>query len=122
MTAPQRSGSPHLHGLGRQQPTTDRSRLFDELVGVAAKLGAEVRLEAFSIAAASGGGLCTLGGRALILIDQHAPASTRVEVLARALGRLEVDTVYMTPEARETVGRLAGEPPGPIAVGLRQEF
>ena len=121
MTAPQRSGSPHLHGLGRQQPTTDRSRLFDELVGVAAKLGAEVRLEAFSIAAASGGGLCTLGGRALILIDQHAPTSTRVEVLARALGRLELEAVYMTPEARDAVGRLAGEPQRTTVVGGHQE-
>jgi hypothetical protein len=88
----------------------DGRRLFDELVGVAARLGAEVRLEPFSIAAANGGGLCTLGGHALILIDEHAPPSTRVEVLARALGRLEVDAVYMTPEARDAVGRHAGEP------------
>ncbi|PYM32869.1 MAG: hypothetical protein DME17_19750, partial [Candidatus Rokuibacteriota bacterium] len=56
------------------------------------------------IAAASSGGLCTLGGRALILIDQQAPASTRVEVLARALARLEIEAVYMTPEARDAVG------------------
>ena len=122
MTASRRSRAPQLHRLGRQQPTTDRSRLFDELVGVAAKLGAEVRLEPFSIAAASSGGLCTLGGRALILIDQHAPASTRVEVLARALGRLEVEAVYMTPEARDAVGRLAGEPLRTPVVGRHQEF
>jgi len=121
VTTSRRSRSPQLHGLGHQQPTTDRSRLFDELVGVAAKLGAEVRLEPFSIAAASGGGLCTLRGRALILIDQHAPSSTRVEVLARALGRLEIDAVYMTPEARDTVGRLAGEPLRTTAVRLPRE-
>ena len=88
---------------------------------MAVELGAEVRLEPFSIAAASSGGLCTLGGRALILIDQHAPSSTRVEVLARALGRLEIDAVYLTPEARDTVGRLTGEPLRKNAVGLPRE-
>ncbi len=81
----------------------DSTRLFDELVGVARKLGAEVRLEPFSIAATTDGGLCTLGGRVLILIDEHAPLSTRIEVLARALARLEVEAVYMTPEARDVL-------------------
>ena len=95
----------------------DSTRLFNELVGVARKLGAEVRLEPFSIPAATGGGLCTLGRRALILIDHQAPLSTRVEVLARALARLEADTVYMTPEARDIVAAVhhrGAPPPSPV--------
>ncbi len=90
----------------------DSTRLFNELVAVARTLGVEVRLEPFSTAATSGGGLCTLGGRTLIVIDQRAPLSTRVEVLARALARLETDAVYMTPEARDIVA--TGHPRGPL--------
>ncbi len=86
--------------VGRQ-PTMNSDRLFNELVAVARKLDVEVRLEPFSTAATSGGGLCMLGGHALILIDQHAPLSIRVEILARALARLDTDPVYMTPEARD---------------------
>ena len=83
--------------------TSEPSRLFDELVTVARMLGAEVRLESFSTHVTPGGGLCRLGGRALILIDREAPVSLRINALARALSRFELDEVYMTPEARETV-------------------
>ena len=82
---------------------SEPSRLFDELVTVARLLGAEVRLESFSTHVTPGGGLCRLSGRALILIDREAPVSLRVNALARALSRFELDEVYMTPEARETV-------------------
>src|SRR5713101_7889384 len=83
--------------------TSEPSRLFDELVTVARMLGAEVRLESFSTQVTPGGGLCRLSGRALILIDREAPVSLRIDALARALSRFEIDQVYMTPEARETV-------------------
>jgi hypothetical protein len=78
-------------------------RLFDELVTVARTLDVEVRLQPFSTATPSGGGLFRLNGRALILIDQPAPLSIRVEILAPALARLDTDTVYMTPEARDVL-------------------
>ena len=91
----------------------DSHRLFNELVAVARKLGVEVRLESFSTVTTTGGGFCTLGGRALILIDDHAPLSTRVEALARALARLETEAVYMTPEARDLVATLQHRDPLP---------
>lgn len=97
----------------------DSTRLFDELVAVARRLGVEVRLEPFSTAPTSGGGLCTLGGRALIVIDHQAPLATRVEVLARALARLETDAVYMTPEARDVVATGHHRPLPPSAAPSR---
>ncbi|SRR5713226_5676863 len=106
------AGGEWWYCLGRR-PTMDSDRLCNELVAIARTLGVEVRLEPFSTAATSGGGLCTLRGRALILIDQQAPLSTRVEVLARALARLEADTVYMTPEARDIVAAVHRRGPPP---------
>lgn len=50
-----------------------------------------------------GGGLCVLRGASLVLIDQRAPLADRVRALARALGDLQAETVYMAPEARARV-------------------
>jgi UDP-N-acetylmuramate dehydrogenase len=81
----------------------DDQALLDELLGVARKLGVPVRVEPFETPAAGGGGLCLVHGRDLVLLDARATPSDRVRALARALAGLDVDAVYMAPEARELV-------------------
>lgn len=81
--------------------------LLDELLQAAARLGVEVRLEPFETPATVGGGLCVLRGEHLVLIDQRAPLPDRVRALARALGDLHSETIYMAPEARALVDREA---------------
>jgi hypothetical protein len=83
----------------------DTQQLLDELVQAAQRLGVEVRSEPFETPAALGGGLCVVRGAHLVLIDQHAPLVDRLRALARALGDLGSDAVYMAPEARELVAR-----------------
>jgi hypothetical protein len=86
--------------------------LLDELVAAAQRLGVEVRSEPFETPAAMGGGLCVVRGAHLVLIDQRAPLVDRLRALARALGDLGSDAIYMAPEARELVerSRAAGRP------------
>ena len=86
--------------------------LLDELVAAAQRLGVEVRSEPFETPAAMGGGLCVVRGAHLVLIDQRAPLVDRLRTLARALGDLGSDAIYMAPEARELVerSRAAGRP------------
>jgi hypothetical protein len=60
-------------------------------------------LEPFETPAIVGGGLCVLRGETLVLIDLRAPLPDRVRALARALGDLQSETVYMAPEARELI-------------------
>ena len=81
----------------------DDQHLFDELLRAAEKLGIEVRREPFETPATAGGGLCTVRGEHLILLDERAPLSARILALARALSALESETIYMVPEAREAV-------------------
>jgi hypothetical protein len=90
-------------------PPVDAQQLLDELVQAAQRLGVEVRTEPFETPAALAGGLCVLRGAHLVLIDQRAPLVDRLRALARALGDLGSDAVYMAPEARELVdqGRAA---------------
>jgi hypothetical protein len=44
-------------------------------------------------------------GARLVLIDQRAPLADRLRALARALGDLGSEAIYMAPEARELVDR-----------------
>jgi hypothetical protein len=84
----------------------DTQQLLDELVQAAGRLGVEVRAEPFETPAAMGGGLCVVRGAHLVLIDQRAPLVDRLRALARALGDLGSEAVYMAPEARELVDGL----------------
>lgn len=83
----------------------DDRDLLDELVRVATRLGAEVRIEPFETSPARGGGRCLVEGRELILLDARAPLRDRVGALAAALAGFDLDDVYVTPEARERVER-----------------
>jgi UDP-N-acetylmuramate dehydrogenase len=81
----------------------DDAALFAELSRVAAKLGVPVRVEPFETAPVGGGGLCVVRGRSLVLLDARASLGDRVLALARALGGLPVEDVYMAPDARAAV-------------------
>jgi hypothetical protein len=95
----------------------DAQHLLDELVQAAQRLGVEVRSEPFETPAAMGGGLCVVRGEHLVLIDQRAPLVDRLRALARALGDLGSEAVYMAPEARELVDQSRlGEAPDPVRV------
>ena len=81
-------------------------RLRDELVGVAQKLGFEVRVEPFRAPTRSAGGLCRLRDRVLILVDAGANPIDQARALAEALATLDLEDVYMAPEARGLIERL----------------
>ena len=77
--------------------------LLDELLRVATRLGVEVRIEPFETPPARGGGRCRVGERQFILLDARAPLGERVGALASALASLDLDDVYLAPEARDRV-------------------
>ena len=79
--------------------------LLEELVRVAARLGVQVRIEPFETPPAGGGGRCVLDGREFILIDARAPLGDRLGALAAAMSDLDLEDIYVTPEARDRVER-----------------
>jgi UDP-N-acetylmuramate dehydrogenase len=81
----------------------DDPALFAELSRVAEKLGVPVRVERFETPPAGAGGLCVVHGRPLVLLDARAAFGDRVLALARALGGLPVEDVYMAPDARAAI-------------------
>jgi UDP-N-acetylmuramate dehydrogenase len=83
----------------------DDRDLLEELVRVAARLGVQVRIEPFETPPARGGGRCVVDGREVILIDARAPLGDRLGALAAAMSDLDLEDIYVTPEARDRVER-----------------
>ena len=78
--------------------------LLQQLEAVAAQLEIDVRYENMAddeIAIQSGG--CKVLGRRLILIDNRRSPSTRARILARELGRFDLDPLYILPQIREFI-------------------
>lgn len=98
------------------------SRLFDELILAATKVGIAVRMEAFdphlSDARNPRGGLCTVLGRRIILVDGNASLPDRIATVAGALSRVDLESIFLPPIVRATIGvhargarvRAPGEP------------
>lgn len=106
---------------GGVEPT----RLAMLLEEAASRLGVEVRYDRFErdllgigARGAVRGGLCEIKGRRVILLDERLDAPDRVAVLARALAKLDLESIYLPPIVRSTiVAHASGAParPRPLA-------
>ena len=89
----------------------DPGRLFDELLGVAARTGLEVRTRSFR-GKASGkvpfaGGLCSVRGKQLVLLNLNATVVERSVALADALSGLASSELTMSSDARRFLAQRA---------------
>jgi hypothetical protein len=69
------------------------------LEAVAARLGVAVRYEPCE----GRGGMCTLRGRRVLIIDDGKTAAERAEVIARGLAELDLEAIYVPPAVREAI-------------------
>lgn len=108
---------PQIAPRQRYSGRVELSRLLDELTRAAAKVGVAVRTEAFdphlSDARRPRGGLCTVLGRRLILVDVNASLPDRIATVATALGQVDLEAIYLPPIVRATIG--AYSPAGALA-------
>ena len=68
------------------------------LVELARRTGIRVRFD--EVASASKGGLCTVRGEPLVVLDVRSPPAEQAEILASALRRHGVWAIYAGPHAR----------------------
>jgi hypothetical protein len=84
-------------------------QLLQELTHVADRLGIKVRFEALSsgvdLASSSKGGLCTLRGVRLLVVDSRLGVEEQVGVVAEALATCNLESMYMPPAVRARVRR-----------------
>lgn len=93
--------------------------MFDELLGIAARNGLEVRTRAFR-GKVSGkipfaGGLCTVLGHKLVLLNANATPVERSVALADALAQLDFVEPTMSPDARRFLAERARSQSGMVA-------
>ncbi len=78
--------------------------MFDELLGIAARTGLEVRTRSFRGKVQNkvpfAGGLCTVLGKSLVLLNSNASAVERSVALADALSGLASSELTMSTAAR----------------------
>ena len=85
----------------------DLERLFEELGCAAERAGVHVRQARFddnlSDVRRPRGGLCTLRGDRLILVDAKLPSAERVGIVAEALARIDLAHQVLAPDVRATI-------------------
>jgi hypothetical protein len=95
-------------------------RLLEELIRAAERAGIAVRSEVFdpnlSDVKRPRGGLCTLRGARLILIDAKLPLPERIATIAGALAEVDLDHLFLPPIVRATIGAYR-----PTATGKPEE-
>ena len=93
------------------------ARLFEELSRAAERAGIRVREDAFdpnlSDVKKPRGGLCTLRGQRLILVDAKLPLPERIATLAEALAGVDLESFFVPPIVRATIGAYAPVSGGP---------
>jgi hypothetical protein len=89
----------------------DAARLFDELLAIAARAGLEVRTRSFrtkpSSKAPFAGGLCTVVGKRMVLLNANTSAVERAVALADALAGLALAEAEMSADARRLLSERA---------------
>lgn len=102
----------------------DLPRLFDELVATARRCGIQVRIEAFdpglSDEKTPRGGLCTVRGKPMILVDSKAPLPDRIAMVAAALSTVDLEHLFLAPIVRATIGAYQHEAPHAKTSKLRR--
>ena len=100
----------------------DPGRLFDELLGIAARSGLEVRTRSFRDKVSGkvpfAGGLCTVRGRPLVLLNLNVPPVERSVALADALARQPLTELSMSSDARRFLAERARSHSGVVEPDL----
>ncbi len=85
----------------------DEEVLLGLLEDLASGLEMEVRYESMdSEAAFSSGGLCRIRGKPVIIVNRKAALPEKIQILARALNRMDLGPVHMKPALREFLEKM----------------
>ena len=86
----------------------DPGILAERMKEAAERLGMEVR----ECPPESEGGVVVLKGKRVVFIPRGTLASRRVEIVARALGHVDTEGVFLLPAVREAVEQARGRGQG----------
>jgi hypothetical protein len=88
------------------RPVEEPNPLLDRLKEVATASGLAVREERLTreVGYSVHSGLCRVQDQEVLLLDRNASPAERVEVLCSVLSDRDLDSVFIEPELRRTIG------------------
>lgn len=94
------------------RPVEEPSPLLERLKEIATASGLEVREERLLREAGYSvrSGVCRVSDQEVLLLDRNATSAERIEVLCSLLSERDLDTVFIEPELRRTIGGRALAP------------
>ncbi|MBI2962895.1 MAG: hypothetical protein HYY35_04010 [Deltaproteobacteria bacterium] len=97
----------HERPSGVRRASYKVDAILEELKGVAARLGLEVREERLlrEIGYRVQSGTCRVRDRNILFLDREIPPTARMEVLLEELARRDLRDVYVSPELRRILGK-----------------
>ncbi len=90
----------------------DETAILSHLEALAQGLEIKVRYENLeSETSFPSGGLCRLGNQQVIFVNERAPVREKIQTLAKALMRFDLNRVYIKPALRDLLekGKDAGD-------------
>ncbi len=86
------------------------NRVLDELIGAAERVGVKVRREKLlrEVGYRARGGICRLRENDMVIIDRDQPPHEQLEIVAEALKGRDLESLYLSPEARRILQAGAG--------------
>ncbi len=92
-------------------------QIVQALEEAVAQLGVAVRRERGSFR----GGLCTIGGATVVVLNKRMPVEAHLAVLAEALRALPSDEVYLRPAVRDAVEAAWASRDAGVGVEIEEE-
>lgn len=83
----------------------DLPHILEEFEGACTKLGVALVYAELTGEGMSTGGLCKVKGEWRVIVEKRASTGEKVSVVARALAGFDLDTIFLSPQARELVTR-----------------
>ncbi|MFQ5905990.1 MAG: hypothetical protein ACE5JA_05400 [bacterium] len=83
-----------------------QNEVLDELEDVAGRAGIEVRYDRLE----TKGGECLVQGKTFVIINDALPEEEKISILASALGKVNLEGVFLKPQIRELIA--GGSPQG----------
>jgi len=75
------------------------AKLLEELEEIASKLDIKLRYEVTK----ARGGLCTMDGQKMFILDRKSSKEYKLLILARAIKEFDLSDIYISPKLREFI-------------------
>ncbi len=87
------------------------NRVLDELIEAAERVGVKVRREKLlrEVGYRARGGMCRLRENNMVILDRDQPPHEQLEIVAEALKGRDLESLYLSPEARRILQAGAGQ-------------